>query len=53
MRDETNAEMFDAIAAQGKRAPIVAFPSGDEASYWHADFDDYLRFYARTLARCR
>jgi S-formylglutathione hydrolase FrmB len=34
-RDELNGEMFDAISQQGKRAPIVAFPSGDDASYWH------------------
>lgn len=34
-RDELNGEMFDAISQQGKRAPIVAFPSGGDASYWH------------------
>jgi S-formylglutathione hydrolase FrmB len=33
--DELNGEMFDAISEQGSRAPIVAFPSGDDASYWH------------------
>ena len=33
--DELNSEMFDAISEQGKRAPIVAFPSGSDHSYWH------------------
>lgn len=28
-------EMYAALADQGDRAPIVAFPSGGEASYWH------------------
>ncbi len=30
-----NEEMYDAIAAQGKRAPVVAFPDGGDHSYWH------------------
>jgi S-formylglutathione hydrolase FrmB len=30
-----NQEMYDALADQGKRAPIVAFPDGGEHSYWH------------------
>jgi S-formylglutathione hydrolase FrmB len=34
-KDELNGEMFDAISEQGKRAPMVAFPSGGDASYWH------------------
>ena len=33
--DELNSEMYDAISEQGKRAPIVAFPSGGDHSYWH------------------
>jgi S-formylglutathione hydrolase FrmB len=28
-------EMYAALADQGDRAPVVAFPSGGEASYWH------------------
>lgn len=28
-------EMYAALADQGDRAPIVAFPSGGQASYWH------------------
>jgi S-formylglutathione hydrolase FrmB len=28
-------QFFDALAAAGKRAPIVAFPSGGDHSYWH------------------
>ena len=27
--------MFDALKALGTRAPIVAFPAGDDHSYWH------------------
>jgi enterochelin esterase-like enzyme len=34
-----NEEMYDAVADQGERAPIVAFPDGGEHSYWH-DRDD-------------
>ena len=30
-----NDEMYAALDDQGDRAPIVAFPSGGEASYWH------------------
>jgi S-formylglutathione hydrolase FrmB len=45
-KDELNPEMFDAISAQGKRAPIVAFPSGGDASYWHnrgdGDWETYV-----------
>jgi poly(3-hydroxybutyrate) depolymerase len=33
--DELNGSMYDAIAAQGDRAPIVAFPDGADHSYWH------------------
>jgi S-formylglutathione hydrolase FrmB len=29
------AEMFDALARQGGRAPVVAFPRGGPDSYWH------------------
>jgi enterochelin esterase-like enzyme len=28
-------QFFDALRDQGKRAPIVAFPSGSDHSYWH------------------
>jgi S-formylglutathione hydrolase FrmB len=30
-----NSAFLRALAAQGDRAPVVVFPSGDEASYWH------------------
>jgi S-formylglutathione hydrolase FrmB len=30
-----NDEMYEALADQGERAPIIAFPSGGESSYWH------------------
>jgi S-formylglutathione hydrolase FrmB len=28
-------QFFDALRDQGKRAPVVAFPSGGDHSYWH------------------
>ena len=28
-------EMFAALEALGKRAPVVAFPNGGDSSYWH------------------
>ena len=35
--EESNLDdaMYAALADQGDRAPIVAFPNGGEASYWH------------------
>jgi S-formylglutathione hydrolase FrmB len=35
--EDTNLddEMFAALRALGDRAPVVAFPNGGEASYWH------------------
>lgn len=30
-----NESFFRALAALGRRAPVVAFPDGDEDSYWH------------------
>jgi S-formylglutathione hydrolase FrmB len=32
---ELKDELFEALAELGERAPIVAFPYGEEASYWH------------------
>lgn len=31
-----NGELFHALERLGDRAPAVVFPSGGEASYWHA-----------------
>jgi S-formylglutathione hydrolase FrmB len=33
-------EMFEALARQGGRAPVVAFPRGGPESYWHDRADD-------------
>jgi S-formylglutathione hydrolase FrmB len=45
-RDQLSQEMYDAVAAQGKRAPIIAFPSGGDHSYWHnrddGNWEDYV-----------
>jgi S-formylglutathione hydrolase FrmB len=30
-----SSEMFRALAAEGARAPVIVFPDGGEASYWH------------------
>lgn len=41
-----NESMYAALADQGELAPIVAFPSGGDHSYWHnraaGDWADYL-----------
>ena len=38
-------EMYSALADQGARAPVVAFPYGGEASYWHDRADgDWGRY---------
>ena len=34
-RSYLNDQMLSALARLGPRAPIVAFPSGSEGSYWH------------------
>jgi S-formylglutathione hydrolase FrmB len=34
-RSELDDAFFAALAALGRRAPIVAFPSGGDHSYWH------------------
>jgi len=43
---ELSDEFYAALAALGNRAPIVAFPYGGEASYWHdrasGDWDRYV-----------
>ena len=37
-----------------KTLPQVAAipPGGHDGDYWHRHYRDYLRFYARALARC-
>lgn len=39
-------EMYDALGKLGDRAPVVAFPDGEDHSYWHAradgDWDRYV-----------
>lgn len=32
---ELTDQMYSALADQGERAPIIAFPYGGESSYWH------------------
>ena len=40
-----NRAFFQALAAQGGRAPAVVFPSGGESSYWHRrDGGDWGRY---------
>jgi S-formylglutathione hydrolase FrmB len=40
-----NSAMYDALADQGSRAPIVVFPSGGDHSYWHDRADgDWGRY---------
>lgn len=33
--ESRNQALFDALAAEGQRAPVVAFPSGGRDKYWH------------------
>ena len=38
-------EMYSALADQGERAPVIAFPYGGESSYWHDRADgDWGRY---------
>jgi enterochelin esterase-like enzyme len=44
--DWVDPRIFDAVAAQGKRAPIIAAPDGNDHSYWHnrsdGDWETYV-----------
>jgi S-formylglutathione hydrolase FrmB len=33
--ERRNQALFDGLAAEGKRAPVVAFPAGGRDKYWH------------------
>ena len=39
-------ELYDALDEAGKRAPVIAFPNGEVASYWHnrddGGWEDYV-----------
>jgi S-formylglutathione hydrolase FrmB len=44
-RASLHEEMYAALAHQGDRAPIVAFPNGGDHSYWHDRSDgDWARY---------
>jgi S-formylglutathione hydrolase FrmB len=46
--DTISDEMTDALDAAGERAPVVLFPDGGEASYWHNRADgDWARMVMR------
>ncbi len=51
--DEDSAlgdEFYSALAAQGSRAPVVAFPYGGKSSYWHDRADgDWARYVMREV----
>jgi S-formylglutathione hydrolase FrmB len=44
--DWMDPRIFDAVASQGKRAPIIAAPDGSDHSYWHnradGDWETYV-----------
>src|SRR3954447_5742854 len=42
----------DAELAAALHIPLHSWPGRHDTGYWSAHFDDYLRFYARALARC-
>jgi S-formylglutathione hydrolase FrmB len=41
-----------ALDATGVAATFHTWPGGHDGDYWDAHWGDYLRFYARALARC-
>jgi enterochelin esterase-like enzyme len=43
----------DQVFALAHSASFRVWPGGHESSYWAAHMREYLRFYARALARCR
>ncbi len=43
----------DAAFARALGVRKRTWPGGHEHAYWKDHYDDYLRFYARALARCR
>jgi S-formylglutathione hydrolase FrmB len=47
-----DARLELALRERGTRLTSHTWPGRHEADYWRAHTDDYLRFYARTLARC-
>ncbi len=59
--DAGTADPFDpgdrafAAALRSASVPIAVHRSagGHDGSYWHRHYDEYLRFYAAALARCR
>jgi len=46
-------EFADQLRAQGADIQFHIWPGAHNGDYWHAHFQDYVRFYARALARCR
>jgi S-formylglutathione hydrolase FrmB len=40
------------LRAAGVSASIHTWPGGHDSDYWNAHWPAYMRFYARTLARC-
>ena len=46
-------EFAEQLRAGGADIQFHIWPGGHGGDYWHAHFADYLRFYARALARCR
>ena len=49
-RSELDEAFFGALAGVGSRAPIVAFPSGGDDSYWHDRADgDWGRYVVREV----
>jgi S-formylglutathione hydrolase FrmB len=54
--DDGDADPFhpaDAQLAAALHVVLHTWPGRHETGYWDAHYGDYLRFYARALARCR
>ncbi|MFN2617601.1 MAG: alpha/beta hydrolase [Thermoleophilaceae bacterium] len=50
--DPGDRAFVEALRAAGVPIEVHRWPGGHDRSYWHRHWADYLRFYARALARC-
>ena len=46
-------EVAAALRANGAEISFHIWAGGHSGEYWRSHYADYLRFYARALARCR
>jgi len=46
-------EFAEELQANGAQISFHVWPGTHGGEYWRSHYDDYIRFYARALARCR